>query len=178
MYMAETLILSCLKVFFCRICDVTFGSIRTVFVVKGKTVLAALFGFFEVFIWFLIVKDALSTSGPVIAIALAYALGFACGTFIGGSIAKKLTGGHVTIHVVTSERNEDLCHALRSAGFGITVLDVNGSEFGDEKYLILADFSNTVYEKFENIVKAIDPGAFLLVQETKDYSGGYRRPGK
>ena len=37
------------------------GTIRTINVVKGKTLIGAVIGFFEVLIWFLIVKDALNT---------------------------------------------------------------------------------------------------------------------
>ena len=176
--MGMELLLGCIKVFFCRILDVTFGSTRTVLVVKGKTVLAALVGFCEVFIWFVVVRDALNFDGPVVPIALSYAAGYACGTFIGGTVAKKIVGGHVTVHVVTSRRDEELCHELRSSGYGITVMNVNGSEFGEDKHLILADFPQRTLDKFESIVNEKDPGAFVLVQETKSHIGGYSRPGK
>ena len=178
--MINRLILSCLKVFLCRICDVTFGSMRTVLVVKEKTLLASLVGFFEVFIWFVIVRDAINFDGPVLPIAIAYALGYAAGTYIGGTLAKRIIGGHVTLHVVTSRRNYDLCTALRDAGYGITVMNVNGSEFSDEKNLILADIDKRQLADFEKLVQDMDPGAFFLVQETKSYLNGYRykRPGK
>lgn len=175
-----SLFLSCLKVFLCRICDVTMGSMRTVLVVKEKTLLAAIAGFFEVFIWYIVVRDALNSDGPVLAIAASYAAGYATGTYVGGNLAKKLFGGHVTIHVVTSCRNNDLCTCLRDSGYGITVLDVNGSEFGEEKNLILADIEKGRLKDFEDLVKEQDPGAFILVQETKSHLGGYgyKRPGK
>ena len=176
--MTTSLVLSCLKVFFCRICDVTFGSMRTVLVVKGKTYIAALIGFFEVFIWFVVVKDALSSEGPLLPVAASYAAGYACGTYIGGTVAKMLIGGHVTLHVVTSERNARLCEMLRDEGFGITVMDVNGSPYGEEKNLILADFDAKRLREFESLVENVDPDAFILVQETKSHIGGYARPGK
>ena len=170
----------CLKVFFCRIADVTLGSMRTVLVVKEKTVLAACIGFFEVFIWYIVVRDAINCDGPVVAIALSYAAGYASGTYIGGTLAKRLVGGHVTLHVITSHRNPNITKILREAGYGITVLNVQGSEYGDEKNLILADFEKNRLSDFETLVKAIDPNAFIIVQETKSYVGGYRyrRPGK
>lgn len=176
--MTVSLLLGCLKVFLCRICDVSLGSFRTVLIVKGKTVIASIVGFFEVFIWFLIVKDALNTEGPVALIAASYALGYACGTFVGGTLAKRLINNHVTVHVVTSHRDEELCKLLRNAGYGLTVMDVNGSPYGDEKNLILADFELPRLSEFEALVKATDPDSFILIQETKSYVGGYRRPGK
>ena len=178
-YATVSLVLSCLKVFFCRILDVTFGSMRTVLVVREKTKLAALIGFFEVFIWYIVVRDAINSDGPVLAIAASYAAGYACGTFFGGTLAKKILGGHVTVHVVTTERNIVLAESLQNAGYGITVLDVNESRYGGEKNLILADFDKKLLENFESIVKDKDPDAFIIVQETKAHVGGrYRRPGK
>lgn len=153
---------------------------RTVLVVKEKTILAALAGFFEVFIWYIVVRDALNTDGPVIAIAASYAAGYATGTFVGGNLAKKLFGGHVTVNVVTSKRDEELCNVMRASGYGITVLNVNGSEYGEEKHLILADIEKSRLKDFEKLIKDKDPGSFILVQDTKSFLGGYgyKNPGK
>lgn len=178
--MIASLILSCLKVFFCRIADVTLGSMKTVLVVKEKTVLAAVLGFFEVFIWFVVVKDAINSDLPLIPVAMSYALGYATGTYIGGTLAKRLVGGDVTVHVVTTDRKPLVANVLRDAGYGITVLDVEESEFGGEKNLILAEFEKKRLPGFEKLVKDVDPDAFVIIQETKDVFGGYhyKRPGK
>lgn len=175
----SSLLLSCLKIFLCRILDVTLGSIKTVLVVREKALVAACFGFFEVFIWYIVVKDAMSSTDAVIPLATAYALGYATGTFVGGSLAKRLIGGKVTIHVVTSDRNPVLPMVLREAGFGITVLGVQESDYGGEKNLILAEFDKKDLERFKTILKDADPDAFVIVQETKSTLGGYyKRPGK
>lgn len=177
--MTITLLLGCLKVFFCRIMDVTLGSMRTVLVVKGKTVFAALIGFFEVFIWYIVVRDALNFEGPVMAIAVSYAGGYAAGTFIGGSLAKLIIRGNVTVHVITTDRNPLLPALLRESGYAVTVLDVKESEFGGEKHLILADFDKSLLENFEKTVKDADPDSFMIIQETKSHLGGmYKHPGK
>ena len=51
----------CLKIFFVRILDVSLGTIRTIFSVKGKSLIASLIGFVEVTVWFLVVKEAINT---------------------------------------------------------------------------------------------------------------------
>ena len=81
------MLLLCLKIFLVRIVDVTLGTTRTMFTVKGKRLIASLIGFFEVLIWFLIVREALQTEDKSILIAISYALGFATGTYIGGFIS-------------------------------------------------------------------------------------------
>ena len=80
----------CIKIFVVRILDVSLGTCRTVMVVKGKTLYATIIGFIEVFIWFLIVREALNTDVESIWIAISYSLGFATGTYLGGIISKKL----------------------------------------------------------------------------------------
>ena len=52
--------LLCLKIFFCRILDVSMATFRTVITVKGKNAIAALIAVFECLIWFFIVREALN----------------------------------------------------------------------------------------------------------------------
>lgn len=170
--MATQLILACVKIFFVRILDVSLGSVRTILIVKEKTVLAAVISFFETFIWFVIVKDAIRFDGPIIPLAVAYAGGFACGTYVGGKIAKRFVSGHVSVHVVTSRRDEDMLRAIRENGYAITVMNVNSSEFGKKKHMILADIDKNNLPAFETLVKELDEEAFIIVMETKSVLGG------
>ena len=50
------LLILCFKIFFVRIIDVSLGTFRTMETVKGKTKEATIIGFFELLVWFLIVK--------------------------------------------------------------------------------------------------------------------------
>jgi len=51
----------CLRIFFTRILDVSLGTVRTLFTVKGKTAIASLVGFVEVMVWFLVVRTAFNS---------------------------------------------------------------------------------------------------------------------
>jgi uncharacterized protein YebE (UPF0316 family) len=166
-------LLSCVKIFLCRIMDVSMGTFRTMLTVKGKNLLAALTGFCEVFLWYVIVRDALTGDAPVIATAIAYAGGYATGTFVGGLISSKLIRGHVAVHVITSRQDPAMLSAIRQAGYAITVLDAKGSEYAPEKYMIIADVDKTLRKDYENLVKSLDKDAFILDIETKNYMGGY-----
>ena len=143
--------------------------------VKEKTVASAMVGFVEVFIWYSIVREALTSTGPFLPTAVAYAGGFATGTFIGGKVAKKFIKGHVVVSVVTTGQNNEVVSALREAGFAVTVMNVNKSEFSDEKYMLLSDVDKSKLRTFQNMVEKLDPGAFILVQETKNVINGYTR---
>ena len=55
------LVILCIKIFFARIIDVTLGTVRTIYSVKGKTFTAGFIAFFEISIWFMVVREALNT---------------------------------------------------------------------------------------------------------------------
>lgn len=167
------LFLLCLQVFFCRIVDVSLGTVRTILTVKDKVGTASIIGFVEIFVWFVIVQAAISRGGDSWWVALAYAAGFAAGTYAGGKLATRFMKGILDIQIVTSSKNEDLIDAVRDAGFGVSVLNVNSSEFGDEKYMLIIEIRGENLKKLEKIVYAHDPAAFVMARETKFIQNGF-----
>ena len=69
-------------IFFARICDVSMETIRVIYISKGIKVLSAVIAFFEISIWLLAMEVVLSNLSNI-ATFLAYAFGFASGTYIG-----------------------------------------------------------------------------------------------
>ena len=174
--MIETaVLLMCVKIFCFRILDVTLSTVRMVLTIKEKSKTAAFVGFVEVFIWYSIVREALTAEGPFLPTAIAYAGGFATGTYIGGKVAKKFIKGHVVVSVVTTGKNHELVAAIREAGYAVTVMNVNSSEFSDEKFMLLVNVDKGRLRNFQRLVESLDPSAFILVQETKTVINGYVR---
>lgn len=171
--MSWTLFLLCIQVFCCRIVDVSLGTVRTIVTVKGKIGVASIIGFVEVFVWFVIVQAAISEGGTSWWVALFYAGGFAAGTYIGGKLANHFLKGILDIQIVTSTKNQRLVDAIRDAGFGVSVLNVNSSEFGDEKYMLMIEIKGENLRKLEKIVYSIDPAAFVMAKELKFIQNGF-----
>lgn len=165
------LLLLCLKIFFVRILDVSMGTLRTVITVKGKTLYASLVGFVEVFIWFLVVKEALNTDETSIWIAVAYSLGFATGTYIGGILSKKLIDGNLSVQVITS--NLSMVDTLRNEGYGVTVMDVEGKDKEVDKYMLFIQINKKSMPHLQKTIKNIDNSAFIVVNETKFIENGF-----
>ena len=94
------LIILCIKIFLARILDVSLGTFVTILTVKGQRVSAAILGFIDVLIWFLVVKEALNTNINSIWIAISYAGGYATGTFIGTTLSINLINGKILVQVV------------------------------------------------------------------------------
>lgn len=171
--LTKEVIILCLKIFFSRILDVSLGTLCTIFTVKGKSKTASLIGFVQIMIWFLAVRTAFSSSEGGLLLAVFYAGGYAVGTYVGGILAKKLIKGTANVQIVSSTKDDKLVNAIRDAGFGISVVNVNPSQFGGEKYMIFAEVDTKRIEELRSLIYSIDSKAFITVQETKIVYNGF-----
>ena len=165
------LFLLCIKIFFVRILDVSMGTTRTIVVVKGKPFIASMIGLVEVFIWFMIVREALNSDAGGIWIALSYSLGFATGTYIGGMLSSKLIKGTLSVQVITDDSNLD--EMLREEGYGITVVNAEGHDVSKKKYILFIEIDNSKLLALKENIKKLDENAFVIVSETKHVYNGY-----
>lgn len=171
--LTKEVIILCLKIFFSRILDVSLGTLCTIFTVKGKSKTASLIGFVQIMIWFLAVRTAFNSSEGGLLLAVFYAGGYAVGTYVGGILAKKLIKGTANVQIVSSTKDDKLVNAIRDAGFGISVVNVNPSQFGGEKYMIFAEVDTKRIEELRSLIYSIDSKAFITVQETKIVYNGF-----
>ena len=163
----------CLKVFCVRIIDVSLGTIRTSITVKGRTLLASMVGFVEVFVWFVIVKEALNTTETSLWIAIAYSLGFATGTYIGGYLSDRFIKGNFGVQVVTSNNNHKLIDTLRQEGYAVSVIDIKGQDKANEKYMLFIEIQKNNFDQLKKLIHSVDKKAFIVVNETKYVQNGY-----
>ena len=167
------LFLLCIKIFLVRIIDVSLGTVRTIITVKGRRTLASMVGFIEVFIWFIIVKEALNTTETSIWIAVSYSLGFATGTYIGSLLSDIFVSGTLGVQVVTSKQDNEMITTIRNEGYGVSVVDVKGREDVVGKYMLFIEIDKKRITRLKNLIKKLDPKAFIVVNETKFVQNGY-----
>jgi uncharacterized protein YebE (UPF0316 family) len=160
-----------LMIFMARICDVTVGTIRVIFVMRGYKYLAAFAGFFEVLIWIVVMGQIMQNlANPICYIA--YAAGFATGNYVGIRLAEKMSMGIVLVRVLFNRDIGDLITSIRGAGFGVTSFDGQGA-YGPVKEIFTVTSRRQVRD-FLEIIKAFEPNAFYLIEEigtvSKEYS--------
>ena len=165
--------LLCLMVFFCRVLDVSLGTMRTICTVKGKTWLATLIGFIEVLIWFLVVKEALNGDAGGIYVAVAYAGGYATGTFVGGKVAKAIIPVKLEVQVITSTRDDKILELLTNNGYAATVSEVFGAKDKTEKYMLYIDIDSRQLKTLQKIILEFDQNAFISTNEANKFVNGY-----
>lgn len=163
----------CIKIFCVRIIDVTLGTLRTIITVKDKIFLASVIGFFEVLVWFLIAKEALDTASSSVLVGVFYALGFACGTYIGGRISRRFIKGKLTVQVITTNASTEWTSELRKSGFAVSVMDINQKEGEPDKYMFFMEIDKNDLNRLCSLIKKYDKNAFIVVNESKAVINGY-----
>ena len=159
-----------LKIFFVRIIDVSLGTARTIIMIKGKSLMASIIGFVEVFIWFMIVREALNTSQSGVVIAISYSLGFAVGTYIGSILSSMFIEGTLGVEVITT--NKDLASIIRNEGYAVSEVDVKGQK-DEKKYMLIIEIKNKRLKDLKALINSKDKSAFVMVSETKLVQNGY-----
>ncbi len=162
----------CLKIFFARILDVTIGTVRTMLMVKGKTYIMAVLAFFEVFIWFIIAREALVTSLDSILIPIFYSLGYATGTLLGSFISNRYIKGVVRVEVV-ARQNDEMLKIIKDHGYEVSRINLKPSEDKIKREMLYLQINNKSLNKLTNIIKRYDKEAFIVVSETKSTQNGF-----
>lgn len=107
------LIFGYLFIFFARVSDVSLATIRTLMVVQGRRWQAALIGFFEVSIYVTALSKVVGNLDNPLNL-LSYALGFACGNYLGITIENKIALGNLATQIILNKPdNKELLQILR-----------------------------------------------------------------
>lgn len=158
-----------LLILIARVCDVTIGTIRIIFVSKGKKSLASLLGFFEVLIWLLAIGQIMKNlNNP--ACYIGYACGFALGNYIGITVEEKLAMGTLVVRIFTSDDAGNLIISLKEAGFGVTTVAGQGS-FGPVQ-VIHTFIKRCDLPDVARMIKDFNPKAFYCIEEVKSVNAG------
>lgn len=156
-------------IFLARICDVSIGTLRIIFVSKGKKNIAPILGFFEVLIWITAISKIMQNLDNYINY-VAYAAGFATGNFVGMIIEEKLALGIQMIRVFANERGRDLVQILNSNGFGATTVEAHGAK--DKVHLVYSIVHRHELERVLDLINEFNPKAFFTIEDVKSVNEG------
>ena len=156
-----------LLIFFARVSDVSMDTMRILFISRGKRLIAPLLGFIQVLIWLLAIRQIfLNLSNPLCYIA--YAAGFATGTWVGILIEERLAIGIQVIRVITRKDATKLIGFLQTHGYGVTSVDGRG---GTGKVNIVYTIAKR--QDIPDVVRIIlrfNPKAFYTIEDIRAVS--------
>ncbi|MFA5463107.1 MAG: DUF5698 domain-containing protein [Dysgonamonadaceae bacterium] len=156
-------------IFFGRIFDVSLGTLRIIFVSKGERLKAPIIGFFEVFIWVVIISQILSRANDMIAY-LSYAGGYAAGNYIGILLEKQIAFGIVLCRVYTNKPGLKLVNLLSLKGFGATMMHGTGSV--NEVDIIETVFDRKKLKEVTGVILEFDKEAFYVIEDVRTRQRG------
>ena len=158
-----------LIIFFARICDVSLGTMRIVFISKGKKYLAPIVGFFELLIWIVVISEVFKNADSFVCY-IAYAGGYAAGNFLGMNIEERIALGTQLVKVFSSKDVTSLQKSLNAAGFGTTVVEGDGSS-GKVKILYTV-INRKTFEQARKILIDFDPLIFYVIEDVRLVQSG------
>ena len=158
-----------LIIFVSRIGDVTLGTLRHVLTSRGHKNVSPILGFFEVFIWIIVVSQVMKQANNF-ACYVGWAGGFAMGNYIGLLIEERIALGMQIIRIISHQDCGEMITKLQVENHGITVVDAQGSK-GPVK-IILTVAKRTNIENIIAIVKKYNPEAFYSIEDIRDVNRG------
>jgi len=156
-------------IFLARICDVSLQTMRIVFVSRGMKIIAPLIGFFEVLIWLAAIQQIMQNLNNVVCY-VAYAGGFAVGSFVGIHIEKRLALGMSLVRVITNKESQELVDYLRSKDYGVTNIEAEGRK--GKVNIIYMIIRRREVEHVIEIIQRFNPKAFFTIETVGQVSEG------
>ncbi len=151
-------------IFFGRICDVTLGTLRIIFVSKGEKYKAPIVGFFEVFIWVVIISQIFAQANSLIAY-VAYAAGYAAGNYVGILVENRIAFGYQLLRVYTKKEALELIKVLNSKNIGATF--VKGEGAVSQVHIVEIVIGRKSLNEVIGIISDFDSKVFYLIEDIR-----------
>lgn len=154
-------------IFFARVADVSIATIRVIFVMQGKRNIAPILGFFEALIWLIAIGQIIKHIDNPISY-LAYASGYAAGTYFGMFIEEKLALGRVVVRVITGRPANELIDYLKENNYRYSNIDATGND--GKVNIIFTVVKREALKTLIPTIKDYNPKAFFTIEGVKKVS--------
>jgi len=168
--MIESLIGAAL-IFGLRIIDVSIGTIRTMFTVRGRMWVSAPLAFVEGSIFIFAISRVLADAGQDPIKMVGYALGFAAGTIVGITVEGWIASGTILVRVISPNHAVRLRAMLLNEGFGVTA--VRGEGRDGEVVILFVVAPRRRRKMVVSLVQRIDPDCFVTIEPIAHAIGGH-----
>lgn len=164
--------LGALSIFGLRVVDMSLDTLRMLFVVRGRKLIAWFLGFFQSVVFVIAITSVLSNLDNPLNV-IGYAAGFASGNVIGMLIEEKLAIGHIHLRIISPSLGVALSQVLREAGYGVTEIAARGKD-GMVSMLSVSVLRKDV-SHVQKIVYEKDPEAFVTSEDVRPLRRGFWR---
>lgn len=170
--LAPQAFLVALGIFALRICDMALDTIRVLFVMRGRRLLAWVLGFLQSLIFVIAISSVLSNLDNPLNV-IGYAAGFATGVVVGMVIEERLAIGHIHFTIISPMRGAAVAGALRAEGYAVTEVPARGQS-GTVSMLVV-NVNRRDKAHLETTVLETDPEAFITAEDIRPVRRGFWR---
>lgn len=165
-----------LIIFFGKMLEVTTSTLRIVLINRGIRLVGSLIAIIEIILWLIITSTVLTGFQSDPWKMIVYAAAFATGNYLGSWLDEKLAFGLSSIQIVVStmEDAKAVTAAMRDNGYGITTLDVHGSD-DQTRYMMLLMIRRKRLSEALDLITDTASNAVISVSDVKVQKGGYLR---
>jgi uncharacterized protein YebE (UPF0316 family) len=159
-------------IFALRVSDVSLGTLRMLFILRGKKALAWALGFSQSLIFVIAISSVLKDLGNPLNI-IGYAAGFATGGVVGMWIEERLAIGYTHLQIVSSRRGNIVAEKLRDAGFAVTEIPARGKD--GMVSMLSVSLRRKRVPLAESLIREADEDAFITSEEVRPVRRGFWR---
>lgn len=159
-----------LFIFCARVVDMSCTTVRTILLVRGQRLIAAVIGFFEVSVYILALNQVVGRLNNPLNL-LFYALGFATGNYVGSVIEERVALGFVTVEIIPTRPDSRLPQLLREEGFGVTCFPAEGKE--GERLVLHVLLKRKRLPHLLDTLMHQDEKAFYSIMDARSIHGGF-----
>lgn len=168
------LLLDLLFIFFLRLLDVGMATVRIVLLGKGRKLAATGLGFVEAMVWVLAIARVLDGLDDPLRM-VAFAGGFAAGTYLGALVEEWMALGQVLVRVISPVDTPSVAEVLRSHDYGATV--VNGDGMAGEVRITFSVVPRKDTKYVSRLIHETNPAAYLTIESTNAIDAPHRHEG-
>ena len=153
-----------------RACDVSLGTIRTLYTMRGRKYVATSIALVEVTIFILAISSVLGGGAREPAKILGYILGYTTGVYLGITIEGWIASGWTMLRIISRSHGPELVERLRGAGEAVTQVMGEGRD-GPVPVLFIV-LRRKRAKAVLGMIREIAPQAFVTTENVGQAIGG------
>jgi len=158
-------------IFGLRVFEMTLGTLRIMYVMRGRKILVWVLGFLQAGI-FVVAIGSVVTNFDNVWNLLGYAAGFATGNVVGMFVESRLAVGHTRLHIISPRRGAAIAEHLREGGYAVTEIPARGKD--GMVTMLECSVRRREAVKVEKLVLDVDESAFVTAEDVRPIRRGYR----
>lgn len=158
-------------IFGLRVCDMSLGTLRILYVMRGRKSLVWVLGFLQAGIGVFAIGSVVANMDNIWNL-IGYAAGFATGNVVGMFVESRLAVGHTRLHVISPRRGAAIAEHLREVGYAVTEIPARGMD--GMVTMLECSVRRREAVKVDQLIRDVDETAFVTAEDVRPVRRGYR----